>query len=134
MSNEVIEMAFEEDFVSAVGEGVVEFRIGERVFILRYLTGMEADEIDSKTVKYYDDGGEPKADIDQTKRNALYLAKAIVEAPWNHEGRVKWKELTEPDRINILSNLKASIYNQLVRKVYQMNSVDAKSAEKSGTS
>lgn len=124
-------MDIEKDFVNE--SELEEFKIGERVFQLRYLLGPEVDEIDSKCQKWVSDLGETKFIIDQKVRNREYLKKSVEHAPYDGsiigkkdaEGNgIPWTQLSDNDRLAILDKLKAGIRNSLVKKSLEMNSAN----------
>lgn len=110
-----------------------EFKIGDRVFQLRYLLGPEVDDIDSKSQKWTEDEEGTKFIIDQKIRNREYLKLAVAHAPYdgkvigkeNGEGNgIPWTQLSDNDKINILDKLKPGIRNSLIIKVLKMNRAD----------
>lgn len=121
-------MDIEKDFVNE--KELEEYKIGDRVFQLRYLLGPEVDDIDSKSQKWITEAGETKFIIDQKIRNREYLKKCVEHAPYDgsiigkndaEDKGIPWTQLSENDRLAILDRLKASLRNSLIEKTLMMN-------------
>lgn len=107
------------DFVS---EEPVEVDVDGRKFKVRELLGEESDKIANEYVKV--DVRNDSAQLDVALRNKLVLEAAVVDAPYTGENNKPFKELGKDERVKILNKLKPGIRSALLKKVFEVNSVE----------
>lgn len=103
----------EEDFITSDLE---EFKIGERIFKLKYLKGKQSDEVLDQSLTI--EG--KNINISVSQRNELWIKQCIIEAPYELNG-IPFKDLKPEERLGIIQKLKPIIRGPLMKKIQEMN-------------
>lgn len=114
----------ENDFIDSKPVGIT---IDEKEFKIKEFSGTEVDNINNDYITIVQNEADPlhgKLIADMAKRNLAWLGIAVVDAPYQKDGK-KFVELTQVEKRELLNNLKPKIRLPLIQAISDLNAVES---------